>query len=234
MSCETWQSAISARLDGEDPGVEPRMLDAHLTTCVACREFAATASAGRRAAHLQPAPDITDVSRDVVRVTAMADRAARSWGVRLLLFVMAAVIVGFAMKDLISGHETATAEHAARHLGAFTVAYGAGLLVVVVRPARARTVLPVSMVLAGALAITSLIDILEHKVPLVDETIHIPELASVLLVWLLAVPAHGPRARRLTPAPRLVAVADASAVGGPTDLPADRSAGRRMRRRSSG
>ena len=64
-----------------------------------------------------------------------------------------------------------------------------GLLVVVVRPARARAMLPVAAVLAGALAITALVDLARGEVPLMGETSHLPELISVLLLWLLAVPA---------------------------------------------
>ena len=91
-----------------------------------------------------------------------------------------------------------------------------GLLVVVARPARARTMLPVATVLAGALFITAVIDLVNGKVPLIDETSHLPELLSVVLIWLLAVPsprraaaadgapgAHGARG-----APMLRAVTD--------------------------
>ena len=57
-----------------------------------------------------------------------------------------------------------------------------------VRPARARTVLPVAAVLAGALFVTAVVDLATGTVPFINETLHIPELLSVLLVWLLAVP----------------------------------------------
>ena len=38
MSCDHWQAAISARIDGEDMGVEPRLLDAHLARWMAGKE----------------------------------------------------------------------------------------------------------------------------------------------------------------------------------------------------
>jgi predicted anti-sigma-YlaC factor YlaD len=226
--------AISARLDGEDPGLEERLLEAHLATCTDCRAFERSALDSQRAARLQPAPDMPDISHKIVRLNAVADRAARSPIARLALLVVAGVIIGFAMKDLLGGHEAGAIEHEARHLGAFTVAYGVALLAVVWRPARARTVLPAAAVLAGSLAITSVIDILEHNIPLLGESIHIPELLSVLLIWLLAVPAHGPRAQRVTPGRRLSVVADASPAGDPTDPPADRSGWQRSRDRSIG
>jgi predicted anti-sigma-YlaC factor YlaD len=234
MSCENWQLAISARLDGEDPGVEARLLDAHLATCADCRGFEAAARASQRAVRLQPAPEMADVSHKVVRLNAVADRAGRSPLARAALLVVAGVVIAFAMKDLVGGHETGATEHEARHLGAFTVAYGVALLAVVWRPARARTVLPAAAVLAGSLAITSVIDILEHNIPLLGESIHIPELLSVLLIWLLAVPAHGPRSKQVTPGRRLSAVVDASPAGDPTDPPADRFGSPRNRHRSIG
>ena len=86
------------------------------------------------------------------------------------------------------GDRGATSTHAARHLGAFAVAYGVGLLVVVVRPARARTMLPVAAVLAGALVITSAVDLGQRRIPLVGEAAHLPEVVSVVLIWLIAVP----------------------------------------------
>jgi predicted anti-sigma-YlaC factor YlaD len=234
MSCETCQLAISARLDGEDPAVEVRLLDAHLASCGDCRRYEATAIASQQAARVQRAPDMPDLSAKVVRFNAVADRAARSPWARAALLIVAGVIIGFAMKDLVGGHEAGATEHEARHLGAFTVAYGVALLAVVWRPARARTVLPAAAVLAGSLAITSVIDILEHNIPLLGEWIHLPELLSVLLIWLLAVPAHGPKAKQVTPGRRLSVVVDASPAGGPTDPPADRFGSPRNRHRSIG
>ena len=46
----------------------------------------------------------------------------------------------------------------------------------------------VAAVLAGALFVTAVVDLATGTVPFINETLHIPELLSVLLVWLLAVP----------------------------------------------
>lgn len=118
----------------------------------------------------------------------MADRAARWSTVRVLLAVVAADIIVFSAPNLILGDDASSSTHASRHLGAFTVAYGVGLLVVVVRPARARTMLPVAAVLAGALVITAVIDLIEGRIPLTGEAQHLPEVISVVLIWLLTVP----------------------------------------------
>jgi hypothetical protein len=58
--------------------------------------------------------------------------------------------------------------------------------------------LPVAAVLAGALLITAVIDLLNGNVPLTGEATHLPELISVFLIWMLAVPSG----RRAKPAAR--------------------------------
>ena len=200
MECERWREAISAQLDGEDPGVDVRLLDAHLQRCAGCRAFAAEAGEAHRRHRVAPAPTHPDLSGHVVKQAALADRASAWSIVRALLAVVAAEIIVFSLPELVLGDESATSTHSARHLGAFTAAYGVGLLVVVVRPARARTMLPVAAVLAGALLITAVVDLADGRIPLTGEAQHLPEVLSVVLVSLLAVPAPR-RATSRTPAP---------------------------------
>lgn len=188
MSCARWQEAVSARIDGEDPGIEPRLLEAHLSSCSECRRFEALLRGGVGGVSLQPAPTMPDLSRPMAKLNAAADRAA-SWSiVRIMLAVVALDVVCFAVRDLMIASDGDAGVHATRHLGAFSIAYGVGLLVVVVRPARARTMLPVAAVLAGALLVTAVIDLVSGRVPLLGEATHLPELISVLLIWMLAVP----------------------------------------------
>jgi predicted anti-sigma-YlaC factor YlaD len=186
--CERWREAISADLDGEDPGIDRRLVDAHLARCPACQAFAAAAGATRGEHRVAPASDVPDLSPRIRKLAALADRAGRWSIVRVLLTVVALLIVVLSVPALVLGDEQDTATHAARHLGAFTAAYGVALLVVAVRPARARTMLPVAAVLAGALVITALVDLVDGRIPLVSEAQHLPEVLSVVLVWLLAVP----------------------------------------------
>lgn len=192
VGCELWREAISALADGEDPGIDQRLLTAHLARCAACREFQDQVRETRIHLRVEPAGSMPDLSRRIVKLNAMLDRSGRWRVVRGLLAVVAVEILVLSGPALVWGEETATSEHAARHLGAFTAAYAAALLVVVVRPARARTVLPVAVTLAAALLITAVIDVIEGHVPLLGETLHIPEILSVVLVWLLAVPARRP------------------------------------------
>lgn len=141
-----------------------------------------------------------DLSRRVARLAAIADRAASWSAVRVLLAVVAIEIIVFSFPDLVLGEDSgAAATHTARHLGAFTVAYAVALLVVVVRPARARAVLPVAAVLSGALLIGAIVDLVQGRVPILDEATHLPELFSVLLLWLIASPSPRLRGRGRPP-----------------------------------
>jgi predicted anti-sigma-YlaC factor YlaD len=225
VECERWQEAISASVDGEraggGPAIEARLIEAHLAHCGACREFRDLAERSRRAMRLHVAGPMPDLSPRIVKMNAVADRASRWGAARAVLAVVALEIVVFSLPALVLGDEKNTSAHAARHLGAFTVAYGVGLLVVVVRPARARAVLPVAMVLAGALSITALIDLISGHVPLVGEAQHLPELISVVLVWYLATPTP----RRTGWLGRLGRAAPAEAATGALRVVDERDAG---------
>ena len=178
----------------EDPGVDERLLVAHLDACSRCRSFAAAIDGSRRRLTVQMAPDMPDLSRQVSKLNAVADRASRWSIVRVLLVVVAIEVIVLSAPALFDSDN-----HDARHLGAFSVAYGVSLLVVVVRPARARTVLPVAVVLAGALLITAVVDLAARCGAASPRRPPIcPNCSSVLLVWMLTVPA--PR-RRATTAP---------------------------------
>jgi predicted anti-sigma-YlaC factor YlaD len=193
MGCARWREALSAIADGEDPGVDRRLLDAHIAHCEPCRSFRDALDRLRHIGRLEPAPVMPDLSRRIVKLNAVADRMSR-WGVvRGVLAIVAAEIIVVSLPALVLGDEAGTSAHAARHLGAFSVAYAVGLLVVVARPARARTILPVAQVLAAALLLSAVVDVAAGRVPLAGEGMHVPELVSVPLVWLLATPA--PRSR---------------------------------------
>ncbi|MGD9798758.1 MAG: zf-HC2 domain-containing protein [Acidimicrobiia bacterium] len=185
--CALWRDAVSARADGEDPGIDARLLDAHLDRCVACRRYRDTVEALRRPMRVVPAPAVPDLAGPVVRARRLAVGAGR-WGVaRGLLVVVAVQIAVLSLPSLLLA-DGGTAGHDARHLGAFTVAYAIGLGVVALRPARARTMLPVAGVLAVALLLTAVVDVTDGRVPLSGEIVHLPEVFSVGLVWALAVP----------------------------------------------
>lgn len=61
MRCENCRDAISARLDGEDPGVAPEAIDQHLEGCAACRAFSDRAAHVTRMTRIRPAENHPDV-----------------------------------------------------------------------------------------------------------------------------------------------------------------------------
>ncbi len=129
-----------------------------------------------------------DLSRTISKLSSAADSAAHWSILRVVLAIVAVQVVAFALPALILGEEHGVATHAARHLGAFGVAYGVALMVVVVRPARARSILPVAMVLAGAQVLGAIVDLATGRIPLIGEVRHLPQIISVFLIWFLAVP----------------------------------------------
>jgi predicted anti-sigma-YlaC factor YlaD len=188
MTCDRWVDAISALADGEDPGIDLRVLEAHLQRCPSCRGFRADVEASRGRLRVSEAVPQPDLSRRVAKLNAIADRAAR-WGVvRGLLAVVSIQIIVLSAPALLLGSEAGVTAHNARHLGAFSIAYAVGLMVVTVRPARARTMLPVAGVLGVALAVSGAIDMVDGSTGPLEELTHLPELLSVVLVWVLARP----------------------------------------------
>lgn len=188
MDCEGYRAAASARLDGEAPGIAGHGLDAHLRRCAACAAFEADAAAVMGRTRVAGTPDVPDLRRAVVRSNAAADRLASFGVARGLLTVVALQIVVLSLPDLFLVGTDGPEVHSGRHLGAFQLAYAMGLLVVVARPARARTMLGVAAVLGVSMAITATVDVVQGRVPLVGEAAHLPELISVVLLWLIARP----------------------------------------------
>jgi predicted anti-sigma-YlaC factor YlaD len=208
MTCDPWLEAISARADGEPATIDDRLVDAHVATCASCRLFAANVHALRRAAAVEVALAQPDLSGVVVKAARLADRGSVWWVLRLGLGVVAIQVLVLSVPALLLGHAAGSDQHAARHQGSFAIAYAIGLLVVALRPAKARGMLPLAAALAGCLAITAIIDISDGRTPMVAELHHLPELVGLLLVWLLARPARLPAPTQRRGLPRLRAVAD--------------------------
>ena len=190
--CEAVQSALSARVDGEPEEMEPGLVDAHLAHCVDCQAFESRIGDLRARSRIAAAPVMPDLGPRTARAAAQLDRRTSSFIARWLLALIAAQIAIFSLSDLFATDVHDEIAHAARHLGAFTLAYAVGLATVVARPARARTMLGVGLVLTGALFITGIVDVAQGRVPWLGEATHIPELISVGLLWLLA---RTPRSR---------------------------------------
>jgi predicted anti-sigma-YlaC factor YlaD len=183
VDCTRWREAISAEADGERAEIDGRLVAAHISRCAACRSYAESA----RLPLARTAPDLAD---SISKLHAAADRARHPGLLRVALAAIAVQSIVFAFPSFVLGEEHDAAPHAARHLGAFGVAYGVALFVVVVRPARARSILPMALVLAGAQIIAAIVDLTSGHIPAFGEIRHLPQVISVVLIWLLAVPSR--------------------------------------------
>jgi predicted anti-sigma-YlaC factor YlaD len=190
MSCDRWRESISARLDGEVSPIDEALVDEHLRRCESCRAYAGNGDVLRRAARIGVAPAMVDLAPAVVRRARTADRASVWGGLRLGLAVTAVPIIVLSAPALLLGDEAGADRHEARHLGSFAVAYAIGLLVVALRPAKARSMLPLTFALSGALVTTAIVDVASGRTPALAEVGHLPEVASMVFMWLLAA---GPR-----------------------------------------
>lgn len=177
MDCSAYTEAISAIADGEQPDIEPRIVDAHVNGCPSCKAY--------RRAITAPMPGTLLAPRHTNRLASAAERAASWPTTRVLLAIVAVQLVVLSLRDLLWPSSGDAGLHEVRHLAAFTLAYGMLLIAVVVRPTRAAAALPAATVLAGALAITAIVDLAAGRIPLAGEAMHIPEVISVILIRIL-------------------------------------------------
>jgi predicted anti-sigma-YlaC factor YlaD len=201
MDCDRCRAAISAELDGEDPGVPADFVRAHVETCAGCRAFATAASELHRAARVAPAvpvPDLTDaILRTIGEEPVRPPVDDRTRFLRILLAVVAVIQLLMAVPALVLGVDAGLPDHVARHLGSFALALGVGLLVVAWKPERAAGLLPVVAALVVCLLASSLIDIISGRAEPGTEVSHAPELVGLVAVWLLArTPGLEPRTAR--------------------------------------
>jgi predicted anti-sigma-YlaC factor YlaD len=191
MRCESIRTAISAELDGEDPGLPRSAVDAHLSTCTACRAFEAGARRMHRRFRIAAAAPVPDLTPEVMRAVAAQPTGAPRRDERVLLLrwclaLVALVQLGMAVPALVLGDDAGIPPHIARHLGSFTVALAVGLLVVAWQPRRASALLPVVGVLVACLVGTSVLDVVLGHAAAGSEFGHAPELAGLVAVWFLA------------------------------------------------
>lgn len=152
MDCDRCRAAISAQLDGEEPGLGRELVESHLAECAGCRDFATASARMHRMIRVTPAEPVPDLSESILAaidksvapapVRTIADE--RTLFLRICLAVVAVIQLGMAVPALVLGDDAGLPTHVARHLGSFSLALGVGLLVVAWRPDRAAGVLPVS------------------------------------------------------------------------------------------
>jgi len=197
MQCSDCQEALSARSDGELSDLEQQLVDAHLSTCSACREFAERLVALNRSLRVRPAESVPDLTASIIAAAPPPPRGAvrpsREW-VRYVLVWLGLVQVALAAPPLF-GSVSGTSVHVAREVGSFDLAIGVGLLVVAWQPRRAAGLLPMVTALVGALVFTAALDVTTGRVSLAAEAPHVLDLVGLAALWLLARSLSEPRTK---------------------------------------
>ena len=192
--CEHVQEAVSAALDGEDPGRVD--VDGHLATCASCAAFARRAEQLHRELRLREAESVPDLSAVILASGTGTGRArsgrlpstvvASPTSLRWLLALVGVAQLVASIPGLVFGEDGGMQVHAARHLGSFGAALGIGFLVAALRPERAVGIVPVVAALGLLLASTALVDVAGRNVAPAGETLHLAELVGVGLTWAVA------------------------------------------------
>lgn len=202
MSCEDVCEALSARIDGEEPGVPDSRIDAHLAGCPACAAWRDRAEQVTRVARLQPVR-VPDLTATVLAAVAADPRVAARRDPRTVLRL---AVAGFALAQLAVAAPVLLGGdvHASRETACFELALAVGFALAAWRPDRARAFVPVAAVLAVGLASTSILDVAAaHTLPM-NEAGHLAAVMQAGLLWALGREARGTgtelRVRAATPA----------------------------------
>jgi len=198
MECENYRLGISARLDGEDAGVDDAALAWHLAKCEACRRFEAEAiSLTRtvRVAAAEPVPDLAPAIMAAIheeRTAASRKPLFDPQALRGGLIALAVVQMLLALPVLLFGRDAGAPVHIAREVGSFDFALAVGFLFVGWRPARAYGMLPLVATLVACLGIATAVDLVRGTATFLNESAHLLDLMGLAAVWGLTRPGAYP------------------------------------------
>ena len=181
--CDWVREAVSARIDGEDPGLPPGVLEAHLAECAACQEWEQRAYVVTRRVRLggrYPGHDLT--ARVLAAVPSQAAWRRRVQRAGLLAVALAQLAITVPL--LILGHDHGAGTHAAHELGSFDLALAAAFAIGALRPAlSAGLAWPCGIASAGLVA-TAIFDLIGGQTIGADEAQHLVAVAgAALLFW---------------------------------------------------
>lgn len=186
MDCTRARMAISAQLDGEEPGAPPEALAAHLAGCATCRAWRTQATGLHRRVRVATAPPVPDLTSRVLAAIG-AEREAgssRDRALRLGLALVGLLQIAFAVPGLLLGEEGGLTVHSARHLGSFAVALGVGFLVAAWHPSRVPGVLPMAAALVACIALTTVLDVASGRAGS-GEVSHVTEFVGLAALFVL-------------------------------------------------
>ncbi|WP_448611908.1 zf-HC2 domain-containing protein [Geodermatophilus sp. URMC 60] len=206
MQCTPYREAVSARLDGESPGLPADELDAHLDACPACAAWARQVELVTRRARLAPAPAVPDLTatvlaalpRELPGTVAAARARLATAALRLALLAVGVAQMAFAWPSVVAGTAAMSAPaHMAHETGAWNLGIAAAFLAVAAAPRLAAGALPFLGTFAGLLAVLTVADLRAGHVHAERAVTHLVLLAGVALVGAVA---WRGRRRRTVPA----------------------------------
>ncbi len=181
MDCEIARDAMSALMDGEDPGVEPEVLEAHLQGCDRCRSWRLTAHELTRQVRLQPLQSDVAKPEELVRqlheVFTASSRHDLLRFLRIGLLVVGLAQIAVTLPTLFTG-----GSDYAWDLLSLQVALAVGFWVCALRPSRASAF--VLMMGTGSLMMvaTAIVELARGRTDLLDEAPHVVTLVGWLLI----------------------------------------------------
>jgi predicted anti-sigma-YlaC factor YlaD len=190
MDCDTVREVMSARIDGEDPRTgAPRWsagdLEAHLGSCVACREWQQRAHAVTRRARLGGSFLDHDLTPRVLAAVPAAEPMRRlRLAQRGALVALALAQFAIAAPMLFLGRDHDAGVHAAHELGSFNMALAIAFAVGAIRPRLSAGLAWPSGMAAIGLVTTAIADLISGQAVGADEAQHLVALAgAAVLVW---------------------------------------------------
>jgi predicted anti-sigma-YlaC factor YlaD len=205
MRCEDCRDAISARMDGEDPGVDPGVVELHLDGCADCRAFSERAAQVTRLARIRPAEDLPDVLPGLLAaLDAGESRPAprRTWrsiardAVRAALAVLAVGQLALALSGIVAalGGQVGTDQlggasmtHFSHESAAWNLAIGVAFGWAASGAARrAGGLVPVIGAFVALLVALSALDLLVGNVTAGRLVGHLPVIVGLVLLLLHA------------------------------------------------
>jgi predicted anti-sigma-YlaC factor YlaD len=185
MECERAREAVSALIDGEDPGVPAGAVETHLADCGACRDWRQRAHVMTRRARLGgPLLDHDLTGQVLAAIPPAPPRRRLRLGLRAALLAAAAGQLAVTVPLLMLGHDQDAGTHAAHELGSFDLALAIAFAVGAIRPALSAGLAWTCAIAAGGLAATAIADLIGGQTIGADEAQHLIAVAgAVLLIW---------------------------------------------------
>ena len=184
MECDRIREAISARIDGEDPGVAAGLVEAHLAECAACRSWQQRAHAVTRRARLGGSFLDHDLTPRVLAAVPPSPPGRRALALRAGLLAVALAQLAITVPLLVLGHDHDAGTHAAHELGSFDLALAIAFAVGAIRPVLSAGLAWPSGIAAAGLVGTAVVDLVSGQTIGADEAQHLIALAgAALLCW---------------------------------------------------